>query len=159
MKRVRVFKFIYFLIFDVLVCFLFGLELKNWLIWFNMIVKIISDRLLINFVLMLVCWSVDNILWLSLGVLIIDFVIIIERVNIIVWLIFVIIVFLVSGSLILNNFCLVVELNELDVFINLSGILWIVKLVKCIVGGKVNIIEVKIFGIILILKKVIVGIR
>lgn len=69
------------------------------------IVKIIKVILFMKLFLICVCCKVERMLCFNLGVLIIEVIIIIDRVSMVVWLILVIIVFLVKGNFNLNNFC------------------------------------------------------
>lgn len=113
------------------------------------------------FILILVfnCVMVLYILELRFGVFIMVVIMIIDNVSMMFWLILVRIVFVVSGSCILNRCWDVVELNVFVVLIRLVGICLILRIVMWIVGGIVKIIDVIMFGIMLILKKKIVGSR
>lgn len=84
---------------------------------------------------------------------------IIERVSISVWLMFVIMVGIVSGSCILNNIWCGLVLNECDVLIKLVGIWLMFRIVRCIIGGRVKIIVIIMFGMLLMLNNMIIGIR
>lgn len=85
--------------------------------------------------------------------------IIIERVSISVWLMFVIMVGIVSGNWILNSIWCGLVLNECEVLIRFVGIWLIFRMVRWIIGGRVKMIVIIMFGMLLILNSMMIGIR
>lgn len=90
---------------------------------------------------------------------IIEVIIIIDRVSIRVWLILVIMVGMVSGSCILNSSWCGLVLNECDVLIRFVGIWFILRMVRWMIGGRVKIIVIIMFGMLLMLNSIMIGIR